>query len=285
MAHGFSGTRHLGLPSYAERFASAGLAVLTFDYRNFGSSSGFPRQVIDVERQRQDFHAALKFARAREDIAPDRIALWGTSLSGGHVLAVAERDPDLAAVVMQIPYLDRSQSSKTIGRGFRGLLNRSMIRLLTAAAFDEVRRIFRLDPYLVKVVGNPGEAAVFTSAEARTAFTEMGGEPCGWRNEFAPRLLFAMPQLQPEAAARVSVPLLACIAEFDSVASPNLAIRLVSEASLGELKRYPASHFQAYYGSTFEAMVCDELDFLRRHLVAGIASKSATAAIVDGPYT
>lgn len=36
MAHGFSGTRDLGLPVYAEHFAVAGLAALVFDYRKWG---------------------------------------------------------------------------------------------------------------------------------------------------------------------------------------------------------------------------------------------------------
>ena len=40
MGHGTSGTRDLGLVAYAERFATAGLAVLVFDYRHFGASGG-----------------------------------------------------------------------------------------------------------------------------------------------------------------------------------------------------------------------------------------------------
>ena len=43
MGHGGSGTKRLGLPKYAEKFTAAGLAVLAFDYRHFGSSGGEPR--------------------------------------------------------------------------------------------------------------------------------------------------------------------------------------------------------------------------------------------------
>jgi uncharacterized protein len=39
MAHGFSGTMDR-LFRYAGRFATAGMAVLVFDYRNFGASGG-----------------------------------------------------------------------------------------------------------------------------------------------------------------------------------------------------------------------------------------------------
>ena len=63
MAHGFTATRGDRLPAYAERFAAAGLAVLLFDYRHFGDSSGAPRQLLDIGRQQADYHAAVAFAR------------------------------------------------------------------------------------------------------------------------------------------------------------------------------------------------------------------------------
>ncbi|WP_231980993.1 MULTISPECIES: alpha/beta fold hydrolase [unclassified Mycobacterium] len=103
MGHGGSATKRLGLPAYAEKFTAAGLAVLAFDYRHFGASGGEPRQVIDVDEQRDDYRAAVRYARGRDDIDPRRVALWGTSLSGGHVLAVAADDPDVAAVGVASP--------------------------------------------------------------------------------------------------------------------------------------------------------------------------------------
>jgi fermentation-respiration switch protein FrsA (DUF1100 family) len=75
MRHGFSGTKGLARVS-AERFAAAGLAVLVFDYRHFGASGGQPRQLVDVVRQREDYHAAVAWARADAAIDPERIALW-----------------------------------------------------------------------------------------------------------------------------------------------------------------------------------------------------------------
>ena len=63
MAHGFTATRGDRLPAYAERFAAAGLAVLLFDYRHFGDSTGTPRQLLDIGRQQADYRAAVAFAR------------------------------------------------------------------------------------------------------------------------------------------------------------------------------------------------------------------------------
>src|SRR5882672_11296942 len=92
MAHGFSATRGDTLPAYAERFAAAGMAVLLFDYRHFGDSTGEPRQLLDIGRQQADYRAAIAFARTQGGIDAQRIALFGTSFSGGHVVAVAAKD-------------------------------------------------------------------------------------------------------------------------------------------------------------------------------------------------
>ena len=106
MAHGFSATRRDRLPAYAERFADAGFAVLLFDYRGFGDSAGEPRQIIDIKAQHADYEAAIAAARGLEGIDPARIALFGSSFSGGHVVALAARHPELAAAIAQVPFAD-----------------------------------------------------------------------------------------------------------------------------------------------------------------------------------
>src|SRR5690349_20947540 len=102
LAHGWTGVREQRLDAFAERFASAGLAALVFDYRHFGASEGEPRQLLDIGRQHEDWVAAIAYARTRGDVDPDRIALWGSSFSGGHVVSVAARDRRIAAVVAQV---------------------------------------------------------------------------------------------------------------------------------------------------------------------------------------
>lgn len=91
MAHGFSGTMDR-LFRYAERFATAGMAVLVFDYRNFGASGGQPRQLIDIPGQQADWRAAIGYARNHQAIDPQRTALWGSSLGGAHAVTVAAAD-------------------------------------------------------------------------------------------------------------------------------------------------------------------------------------------------
>ena len=115
MAHGFSATREQRLDAYADRFRTAGMGVLLFDYRHFGASAGEPRQLLDIGRQQADFRAAIAHARATDWIDPARVALFGSSFSGGHVLVVAARDPQIASVVAQCPFTDGLASLPPLG--------------------------------------------------------------------------------------------------------------------------------------------------------------------------
>ncbi|MEH3052602.1 MAG: alpha/beta fold hydrolase [Patulibacter minatonensis] len=107
MGHGLGGTRQMRLDGYARRFAAAGIAAVVFDYRGFGDSEGTPRQVVDVRQQLADRHAALAFVRSGAlPVDASRVAIWGTSFGGGHVMQVAAEDEQLSAVVAQCPFSD-----------------------------------------------------------------------------------------------------------------------------------------------------------------------------------
>lgn len=106
MAHGFGGTRDTGLLGYAEGFAAAGLDVLLFDYRGFGDSGGKTRQLVSYRHQRADYRAAIATARTLDGVDPERIVLWGTSYSGGHVVPVAVEDGMIAAGLSLTPAMD-----------------------------------------------------------------------------------------------------------------------------------------------------------------------------------
>ena len=62
-AHGIAGQKDMGLEPFAELFASKGMAVLLFDYRNFGGSEGEPRNWVSPKRHLQDWDAALDYVR------------------------------------------------------------------------------------------------------------------------------------------------------------------------------------------------------------------------------
>src|SRR3954449_10058951 len=128
MAHGFSAVKEMYLDSFAEAFARAGLAALVFDHRNFGASEGEPRQEIDPWAQVRDYRDAITYARTRSEVDRERIGVWGSSYSGGHVLVVAAIDRRVKCVVAQAPLVSGHDNFRALVRadfidGFRGLFD------------------------------------------------------------------------------------------------------------------------------------------------------------------
>jgi len=128
MAHGWGGYAS-GLEREAVAFAQAGYLVLTFDYRGWGPSDSklvltAKREPSDVKNNRFtaevqevreavepldeviDWENALSFAVGDPQCDPNRIGLWGSSLSGGLVVSLAERDTRVKAVHSQVPALE-----------------------------------------------------------------------------------------------------------------------------------------------------------------------------------
>ena len=148
LAHGWAGIREAGLDAYARRFADAGLAALVFDYRHFGASEGEPRQLLDIDRQLADWAAAITYARSRQDADPARVALWGTSFGGGHVLATAARDRRVAAVVVQVPFVDGLANLRFLGPRKVAIVTREALR-------DWVGARLGRPPHMIKRSGHP----------------------------------------------------------------------------------------------------------------------------------
>ena len=272
MAHGFSGTRNLGLTAYAKRFAAAGIAVVVFDYAYFGASGGQPRQLLDLGHQLDDYRAAIAFARAHPRIDPARIALWGTSLSGAHVIVVAAGDPRIAAVVSQVPFpgVEFGRASERSAK--------VTLQLLAAAVSDVVRGWLRRSPRLVPVFGDPGDVAAFTNPHDKAIIDELAAQAPEWRNAVAARMLFPLMRYQLRTAASgLAMPLLVCIAEKETAASPALTADMISRAPKAEVRRYPIGHFDAYAGEWLEQIVSDQISFLHAHLGIKATAEPETA--------
>lgn len=261
LAHGFSGTMDR-LFEVAAHFAENGIAALVFDYRNFGASGGAPRQVVDVDAQLEDLAAAVAFARAQPRIDPERVAVWGNSLGGGHAVVLAARDPRIAAVIAQIPF--NGFPKKVEGRSAKDAW-----KLMGAILGDAMRGLLRLPPRLIPMVGHPGEVAVTALPDAQRHLVLLRGESTTWRNEVAPRGLLKMMWYRPgKSAPQVRAPLLVCIAAEDQATPEELTRPIAERAPKGELKRYAGGHFDFYNAPHIRQQVmADQVAFLRRHLL------------------
>jgi pimeloyl-ACP methyl ester carboxylesterase len=255
MAHGFSATRDDGLPAYAEAFCNAGFAVVLFDYRYFGASTGEPRQLLDIGCQHDDYRAAVAWARRLDGIDPDRIILWGSSFSGGHVLAVAASDPRIAAVISQAPFTDALST-------LRNVPPRNSARLTVAGLRDQVRAWLGRPPLLAAAVGAPGTLAAMTEPDAKPGFDAIVPPNSLWRNEFTTRLMLRFAFYRPGLkATRLTMPLLLCVCENDTTTPPGSTIKAAKRAPRGELRLYPYGHFDIYNDPKVKA---DQVEFLRR---------------------
>ncbi|WP_438015381.1 alpha/beta fold hydrolase [Sorangium sp. So ce315] len=271
MANGFSGTMDWILPWFAERFAAAGLATLTFDYRHLGKSEGEPRQLVDVRAQRADLRAAVALARSRPGISAGRVALWGTSLGGSHVVEVAAGDPHIAAVVLNMPALDALAGANAKEKRERARVGRAMTawvtaRLLAAAVRDAARGALGRPPRYLAVYGAPGEA-FFTDPELAPRFERVAAESPTWQNRVAARFLLRVPRYREGTMERIAAPILVCLAEHDVEVSAEFVKAKAAKARRAEVRVYPAGHFDLYHGEAFERVVADQTEFLRAHLL------------------
>jgi uncharacterized protein len=262
MAHGLGAERAFGLAAYAERFAAEGFAVLMFDYRNFGDSPGEPRNLISPGRHVRDYLAAIAFVRTLESVDASRIALWGTSFSGGHALAAAAKDGGIAAVVSQIPFVDGIATMRSFPLSFivKGMLHglRDLARVLT----------FRR-PHTVPIVGTPEGFALMNTPESYAGYLALFPGDTGWKNEAPARIMLRIPFYRPaRRARRLTCPVFILCAVNDSLVparSVHAAARGIPRAELVELD---CGHFDVYRGRLFVKTIRMEIDFFRRHLGA-----------------
>jgi dienelactone hydrolase len=250
LCHGWGGTKD-HLARYAEKYARAGFASMTFDYRGWGASDGriipegdaMPlleagvqmlqvrvlRETIDPIDRAEDIVNCLSFLASEPGIDPARIGLWGTSYGGGHVVYVAGNDDRVKAVVAQIG-----------GYGFppeyRGVAR--------ARAGEKVRGKF--EPIVPQngLDGVPGLKGTPDIARMG-AHSQLGG------------------------AAKVRAPTLIIDAEFEELNNRLehgwAAYMMIRQQAPAEYHTFPCKHY-AVYDQYFDQSTDLALDWYRRYL-------------------
>jgi fermentation-respiration switch protein FrsA (DUF1100 family) len=264
MAHGFSAVKEMYLDSFADAFAEAGLAAVVFDNRNFGASDGEPRQEIDPWQQVRDYRDAITFAETLSETDANRIGIWGSSYSGGHVLVVGAIDRRVKCVVAQVPLISGHNNAR---------------RLIRADYLAGVQRMFDEDrrnryagnsPGLIPVVAqDPTAPCALATPDSWAWFTETGQTRApAWRNEVTLRSVEMFTEYEPGSyIGFVSpTPLLLVVALGDhlTVADEALAAyeRALQPKKLAALK---GGHFDAYVAD-FAAASGAARDWFVEHL-------------------
>ena len=281
MAHGYSAVKEMYLDRFAETFAQAGLACLVFDNRNFGASDGEPRQEIDPWLQVRDYRDAITFAETLEATDPERIGVWGSSYSGGHVLVVGAIDRRVKCVVSQVPLISGHENARRLIRadqiaGFQQMF-----------AADRRSRYTGGAPATVPVVtSDPAGAAALPTADSYSWFTETAQlRAPSWKNEVTLRSVELFMEYEPGAYIGFisPTPLLMVVALGDHLTVADQALSAYERAlEPKKLVVLRGGHFDAYV-SGFEQASSPQRDWFLQHLTAGKPAREPVA--VNGGST
>lgn len=252
-----------GLTPYAEHFAKQGLHVLLFDYRHFGASSGQPRGLLSIKKQLADWEQAITLARSRPEIDPKKIALWGTSFSGGHVLTLAARDKKLAGIAVQNPMTDGLSATWNVlsYAGFKTLL-----QLTLRGLFDQAKALCGLSPCYLPIVAPPGKLALMSTPESEPGYLSIA--PPDFENRVAGRLVLYLSWYRPcRQAAAITCPCLMIVCARDSVAPAWSAIQTAQKISgPTKLRIYDWQHFELYTGEAQQICLDEQSKFFQEVL-------------------
>ena len=261
MAHGIGAIKAGGLAPFAERFCREGFAAVAFDYRQWGGSSGQPREELSVPREREDYSIAIGWAAAQPNIDAHRIFAWGTSFAGMHIVELAAADSRLAGALAQSPLVD-GLAAAAMAPPLRGL------RLFSLAVLDRIGAIFDRPPRYLPGAGAPGQLAIGATEDAlfgQELMTPKDGTE--WNNRVAARSLLSFSWRRPvRRAAAIRCPLLLVVAEHDTMAPVAPALRVAERAPHAELYCSRGGHYDVYEGGEdHDNVLRVEVEFLERH--------------------
>jgi uncharacterized protein len=269
MAHGFSATINgMTADRYAEKIHQAGFAVLLYDHRNFGISGGEPRQQINVWTQARGYRDALDYVTGLPQIDPDRIALWGCSMSGAEVMVVGAIDHRVAAILAQIPGCgDEMPAADPDGKQFASI--RETLLHGNIESTPETTR----GPLPIVSFAPAFYPAIMQPDTAFRWFIEYGGRfDTGWTNQVTQVIPRVPVDFDPGLCVpHLKAPLLMIIAREDEMpyVSSDIARRVYDLAPAPkQLRQIDGGHFGLlhYPSALFDEASQAQVDFLQAHL-------------------
>ncbi|CAF1192462.1 unnamed protein product [Adineta steineri] len=245
MAHGYGAVKELYLDLYAECFVRSNFVVLLYDHQNFGESEGEPRQEIDPPKQIKGYSSAITYLESRTNsVDAQRIGIWGSSYSGGHVLVVSAKDKRVKCVVSQMPSISGTQNLK------RRRNEEDYQRLLKAFERDRQQRAEGHPPRVIPIIRPEEQKDWWNFFDVGHATEEDKWRYKNWKNEQTLRSVEMYGEYNPEEyAGDISpCPLLMLVADNDTVTFTEDEIELF-ETKIGEPKKlvkFNGDHFSAY---------------------------------------
>jgi hypothetical protein len=259
MANGFGAVKEMYLPEYAKRWAEEGFVVLAFDYRYFGESEGEPRCRLFPEEQLADYRCAIHYIKSLDYVDKDRIGIWGTSFSGGHVVTLlAFPPPGVKCGVAQVPNV----VTYKVAISYFGTLD-----ILMELADIAREGTCKNTPETMPIVAKEGLSALRTE-EAYEFYTQAEKLFPTFRNMVTLDSVERVLQYYPAAYAEiVSRPIKIIVAEMDTTTPPELVEEMYRKIPAEkEFKTLPAGHFDLYFSPHLERAADEALAWFKKYL-------------------
>lgn len=260
MAHGLAAERSFNLVKFAKQFAYAGYAVICFDYRGFGGSTGKPRGLVSIQQQLLDWKNVLQQVQKRKDIDVKRIVLWGFSLSGGHVLKLASELRFIQAIIAQTPYIDGQESFKLYPKKY-------LSKISALIAKDYMSKRLGLEAQNIPVIAQ-SEPSCYPNRNCWEGFLSLVPSHVEPVEDIPARIMFSLARYRPiQDVRKVTIPVFLLGATQDHWV-PIEATRLCATnlAPFAQYHEFPIGHFDAFHGQWFDKNIRLQISFLHQHV-------------------
>ncbi|AYA02887.1 alpha/beta fold hydrolase [Acinetobacter sp. WCHAc010034] len=263
MAHGLACLRQFKLVQFAKRFAQAGYAVVLFDYRYWGGSTGRPRELVSLKSQLEDWRTMLMHVGQRKSIDSRKIVLWGISLSAGYALDIASENKNIQAVIAQNPFVDGAESAKLYPL-------QQLTKALKISSQDYMGAKVGMSPRTLPVADEQG-LCFAPSADACQGYQSIIHPDYYWSGEIPARVFFNLIRYRPiQNLRRIAVPVLYIASKNDGLIPIETSREAATNiAPYAEYHEWEMQHFDIYHGKWFEKAVSVQLDFLNKHIGVG----------------
>ncbi|WP_374665954.1 alpha/beta hydrolase [Acinetobacter sp.] len=265
MAHGLACLRQFKLVQFAKRFAQAGYAVVLFDYRYWGGSTGRPRELVSIQAQLEDWRTMLQHVSQRKSIDNRKIVLWGISLSAGYVLDIASENKNIQAVIALNPFVDGAESAKQYPLQL-------LPKALKISSQDYMGAKVGMLPKTLPVVSQRENTLCFVAtADAYDGYQSILHPDYYWSGEIPARMFFNLIRYRPiQNLRRIAVPVLYIASQQDSIVPLETSREAATNiAPYADYYEWEMRHFDIYHGKWFEKAVAVQLDFLNKHIGDG----------------
>lgn len=259
MGHGFATLWQFGTAGFIKAFNEAGFAVMTFDYRHFGASTGEPRQLMDIKTQIDDWHCVLDFMLTDGRIDKERIGLWGSSLGGGHALSIAARRDEAKALVVQVPHCAARMLKPAVAPG-------QVLAAATHIGLDKLKNMLGMAPHYIAVAKSQGFCALPFPGWG-DAYLHLVPEGANWINGIPARSMMAAMQYNPiDVAANIVCPALFIYGSHDAGVPRESVEATITRMRDAESYCFNGDHFAVYDGPLHADIVAREVGFFETHL-------------------